>query len=221
MLYCEKCKVQVRTNHKYCPLCQSPLIGEVGEEANLFPEVEEKPYASQTMIRIFNFLCITVVIISFMINWLIAPEERWAIWITAGVVCVWIFLAVGLYKRKNLMKNAMWQLCLITIGTIIWDAVIGWGGWSIDYVIPIAGLITMGTMIIIAMVCHLTSPEYMIYFLMNCLHGILSLILLITSTISVRMPSVLYVGCCALLLSALLIFQGRAVYSELQKKLHL
>ncbi len=61
----------------------------------------------------------------------------------------------------------------------------------------------MGTMIIIAMVCHLTSPEYMIYFLMNCLHGILSLILLITSTISVRMPSVLYVGCCALLLSAL------------------
>lgn len=221
MLYCKKCKVKIRTNHKYCPLCQSSLTGESEEDTDLFPEVEEKSHASKTMIRIFNFLCIAVVIISFMINWLIDSDARWAIWITAGVVCIWVFFTVGLYKRKNLMKNAMWQLCLITIGTVIWDVVIGWSGWSIDYVIPVAGLITMITMIVIVMIYHLTSPEYMIYFLMNCFHSILSIILLLTGCISVRLPSIFYIGSCALLLSALLIFQGRAVYSELQKKFHL
>lgn len=221
MLYCEKCNLTIRTNHKYCPLCQSPLVGEIEEDNKLFPELEEKTHASKLMLRIFNFLCVATIIISLMMNWLITPEKRWSIWIGAGVLCVWIFLTVGLYKRKNLMKNAMWQLFLITIGTVIWDAAIGWSGWSVNYVIPIAGLVTMIILIVVAMVYHLASPEYMIYFLMNCLYGIIPLILLLTGCITVKLPALLYICCCALLFSALIIFQGRAVYSELQKKFHL
>ncbi|CVI65633.1 hypothetical protein NDGK_00265 [Clostridiales bacterium CHKCI001] len=221
MLYCEKCNVKIRTNHKYCPLCQSPLIGEIGEDSKLFPELEEKTHASKLMLRIFNFLCVAIIIISLMVNWLITPGKQWSIWIGAGVLCVWIFLTVGVYKRKNLMKNAMWQLFLITVGTVIWDAAIGWSGWSVNYVIPIAGLVTIIILIVIAMVYHLASPEYMIYFLMNCLYGIIPFILLLTGCITVKLPALLCICCCALLFSALIIFQGRAVYSELQKKFHL
>ena len=221
MLYCEKCKVEIRTDHKYCPLCQSPLIGEIGEESELFPKLKEKTHASKLIMRIFHFLCVAVIIISLMLNWWITPAKRWSIWIGAGVLCVWIFFTVGVYKRKNLMKNTIWQLVLITVGTIIWDAAIGWNGWSVNYIIPIAGLVTMAILVIITIVYRLASPEYMIYLLMNCLHGIIPFILLLTGCITVKFPALLYICCCALLLSALIIFQGRAVYSELQKKFHL
>ena len=76
MLYCEKCKVEIRTNHKYCPLCQSPLIGEIGEESELFPKLKEKTHASKLIMRIFRFLCVAVIIISLMLNWWITPTKR-------------------------------------------------------------------------------------------------------------------------------------------------
>ncbi|MGN0396687.1 MAG: DUF6320 domain-containing protein [Candidatus Fimimorpha sp.] len=221
MLYCKKCNVKVRTNHKYCPLCQSPLGGEAEEDDQLFPDIDERIDTSGIMIQIFNFLCCAIIIVVFMANWMMNSKDWWAVWVAGGVLCMWVFFTVGLYKRKNLMKNAMWQLCLITVGTIIWDVAIGWRGWSINYVMPIAGLITMAVMIIIAIIAHLTSPEYMIYFLMNCLHGLIPCILVLTDQITVIVPSIIYVGCCALFLSALIIFQGKAVWSELQKKFHM
>ena len=55
---------------------------------------------------------------------------------------MWLALAVGFFKRYNLLKNAMWQLIIVTVGCIIWDWLTRWHGWSIDFVLPgVSGLI--------------------------------------------------------------------------------
>ena len=55
---------------------------------------------------------------------------------------MWLALAVGFFKRYNLLKNAMWQLIIVTVGCLIWDWLTGWHGWSIDFVLPgVSGLI--------------------------------------------------------------------------------
>ena len=41
---------------------------------------------------------------------------------------MWLALAVGFFKRYNLLKNAMWQLIIVTVGCIIWDWLTRWHG---------------------------------------------------------------------------------------------
>lgn len=55
-----------------------------------------------------------------------------------GTLTAWILTTVGYKKRRNLLKNALWQLILISAGLIIWDFATGWRGWSLDIALPAA-----------------------------------------------------------------------------------
>ncbi len=38
---------------------------------------------------------------------------------------MWLAFATGYLKRYNLLKNAMWQLLIVSIGSILWDIFTG------------------------------------------------------------------------------------------------
>lgn len=220
MLYCKNCKVSIRTNHDRCPLCQGVLIGEKNKE-DVFPLIKKAKYASKQIVRWFNFFCVMLTVICLVINRIWTPDSRWSWFVIAGIVCVWLFLAVGIYKRKNLMKNAMWQLVLLSLGAVIWDYATGFHGWSVDYVIPIASMGTMLAVIMIAILRKSSSHEYMIYFLMSGAYGIIPLILILTDVVRNTPISIICVGCSVIFLAALIIFQGRIVKEELYRKFHI
>lgn len=86
---------------------------------------------------------------------------------------MWLALAVGFFKRYNLLKNAMWQLIIVTVGCIIWDWLTRWHGWSIDFVLPgVSGLI-MISMLIISRVYYRQAKDYLVYFVMAALYGMI------------------------------------------------
>ena len=49
-------------------------------------------------------------------------------------------LSVAYTKRRNILKNEMWQLLLVTVLSIIWDHLTGWRGWSLDFIFPFGAL---------------------------------------------------------------------------------
>ena len=69
---------------------------------------------------------------------------------TAGVFCTWLLVMVGYRKRKNPLKNGMWQLVIVSVGAVLWDVFTGWKGWSVDYVFPLASIVNTLSMVIIA-----------------------------------------------------------------------
>ena len=54
---------------------------------------------------------------------------------------MWLAFVTGYLKRYNLLKNAMWQLLIVSIGSILWDIFTGWHRWSVDLVLPLVCLI--------------------------------------------------------------------------------
>ena len=70
---------------------------------------------------------------------------------------------VGYRKRKNPLKNGMWQLVIVTVGSVLWDIFTGWQGWSVDYVVPLAILVNMLSMIIISAAGKMEVSEYLFY----------------------------------------------------------
>ena len=186
-----------------------------------YPKPEKPVYQEQQFFKWFSFLCIVAVAIGVMANAILTPDLNWSLIMAGGGFSIWLTLAIGIYKRRNLLKNAMWQLLLITVGSIIWDISTGWHGWSVDYVFPGITLLTNIFMIIITRVQRLEVKEYMIYYIMISLVGLIPVLLLLMNVLTVTYPSVIMGGISFLFLITLIIFKRKAFMMELYKKMHI
>lgn len=102
------------------------------------------------MFQLFTFLCITAAVLCGMINYLTAETLNWFWFAGAGCLCTWLIVTVAYRKRRNLLKNEMWQLLLVTAIAVLWDIFTGWRGWSVDFVFPIGALTVLCSVPLIA-----------------------------------------------------------------------
>lgn len=120
------------------------------EKTNDFPGCSKKQKkADQKVMQIFNFLCIAVAVLCGMINYLTREKLDWAFFAAAGCLCGWMIVAVAYAKRRNILKNEMIQLALVTILAALWDKFTGWHGWSLDFVLPFGAVAVLGSIPVI------------------------------------------------------------------------
>lgn len=186
---------------------------------NDFPGYSEKPSRRALMgLKIFSFTCTAAVVICWMLNYLLTFGRWWAGYVTAAVFCTWLLIIVGYRKRKNPLKNGMWQLVIVTAGSLAWDLFTGWQGWSADFVIPLAVLVNLLSMVIISAAGKMEIAEYLFYLVQAGACGMLPFILLTAGAASVPYPSVICSGVCLLFLIGLVIFKWKDFVREVQKK---
>lgn len=188
---------------------------------NDFPERDRHVFAGTRIFQWFTFICIAAAVIMGVVNAIALPGILWSLPGACAVLCLWIVFAIGFYKRRNLLKNAMWQLFFVMACCIGWDMGTGWKGWSVDYVLPGSIILTQLFMLIIASIRHLESKDYMIYYVMAAGTGLVPAVLYAAGAVGESWPSVICAGISVLFLTALLIFKWKELKSELSKKLHL
>ena len=175
-----------------------------------FPEDARPNYEGKKVLQIFTFCCIAAIVISMMTDIIISPGVHWSVFVAAGCVTMWLTMAVGYVKRFNLLKNAAWQLLIMSGICVLWDLGTGWRGWSVNIGIPDICLLIQVVMLIISRIRSLSPREYMIYYVMAAVYSmILPLILLVTGVIHYRTPSVICIGCSFLLLIGLILFKRK------------
>lgn len=134
---------------------------------------------------------------------------------------MWAVLFTGYSKQYNLLKSVMWGLLLVTVICIAWDEIFGWLGWSVNYVLPLMCLLVQISMLIISKIQSHSAREYMIYYVMASVYGIvIPLVLMFVKVITVLPPAVVCVGLSFLFLMALVLFRGKEFKEEMHKKLH-
>jgi NRPS condensation-like uncharacterized protein len=186
-----------------------------------FPEDAQPNYEGKKVLQIFTFCCIAAIVISMMTDIIISPGVHWSVFVAAGCATMWLTMAVGYVKRFNLLKNAAWQLLIMSGICVLWDLGTGWRGWSVNIGIPDICLLIQVVMLIISRIRSLSPREYMIYYVMAAVYSmILPLILLVTGVIHYRTPSVICIGCSFLLLIGLILFKRKEFKEEMHKKFH-
>nr|WP_242965349.1 DUF6320 domain-containing protein [Dehalobacterium formicoaceticum] len=115
----------------------------------------------------------------------------------------------------------MWLVTLVSILSVLWDWRIGWKGWSLDYVIPAVCVAAIFTLYVTAKVMKLSARDYIVYFLLGGLFGIVPLLFILFGWLNVLYPSIISVAANIIFLSAIIIFQGENIKSELSKRMHL
>ena len=186
-----------------------------------FPEDARPNYEGKKVLQIFTFCCIAAIVISMMTDIIISPGMHWSVFVAAGCATMWLTMAVGYVKRFNLLKNAAWQLLIMSGICVLWDLGAGWRGWSVNIGIPDICLLIQVVMLIISRIRSLSPREYMIYYVMAAVYSmILPLILLVTGVIHYKTPSVICIGCSFLLLIGLILFKRKEFKEEMHKKFH-
>jgi hypothetical protein len=213
--------VDIRGDNNYCPLCGSILSGDKDSREAVFPYIPTIYQEFNIFIRIIIFVSIAAIIISFAINLIFTRQSRWSLLVAGGVVCMWVSLFFIIRKKNNIPKTIVWQVCLLSIISYLWDLSMGWLGWSLDYVIPAICVVAMIVMAIGAKILKIGVRDLIIYILIDAIFGLVPIIFILLGWLRVLYPSVICVAVSALSLSALIIFEGDNMRSELNKRMHI
>ena len=195
------------------------------ELKNEFPGYGEKQKLekkeNQRIVQTFSFLCLAIAVACGMINFMTAGMLNWFWFAGAGCACAWLVVMVAYFKRRNILKNEMWQLLIISVIAIFWDWFIGWRGWSVDFVLPFGALAVQFSIPVIAKVNRLEREEYLFYLVQAGVAGLIPIVLVWTGIVRLVYPSVVCAGISFLTVAALFIFCLKDTLQEFHKKLRM
>lgn len=208
---------QVKDNFFQILRADGVRVEEVREQ---FPAIPEEQKREVRFRQRLDFTCITLAIISIMINVIYIQRMGIAMITLGAVLSMWVSVSQGYKQRNNLLKTAMIQLLIINVGAVIWDLMWGYMGWSISLVWPVVSIVMIIFMSIMARVQKLSTTDYMTYMGSNILVGVIPGIWLAMGAIEQPLFAVLSTGIHLLVLSYLIIFKRYEFLIELNKNLH-
>lgn len=222
MTRCERCRVELPDAPRRCPLCQGFPEGETGGSNSRFPVL---PTPEGTVSRIllvwiaFGTVCGAAICVT--VNLILPDVGWWSLFVVAGMASLWADFSIVIKKRKNLPKSILWQVVAVFLIAYVWDRFTGFHGWSLDFVLPILCTCAMIGMTLIAKIRRLHIQGYILYLVMVCILGLVSFVLILTRAVRVVIPSAISFGSSIIFLAALLFFEGKALWAEIQRRLHL
>lgn len=222
MKHCNKCNIDVQGHLSYCPLCQNQLVKkDPRDEEDLFPDTYNL-YTSQHMfLKVLGFIAITISLICITINFFVLEHGYWSLIVVAALGCIWLSLAIAISKHRNILKYLLYQCLIICLFTGVLDYLTGWSGWSIDIVVPIVFTVAVVVMYLLTKLLRLKAGDYIIYLLLDVFFGILPFVFLLLGIAHRRVLSIICIAVSLVFLSALIIFEGRTMLEELNKRLHI
>ena len=186
-----------------------------------FPEPETPRELEMRIYKIFTFLCLAAIVFMIDLDFSYKPTVRWTLFTAGGTASMWLATTIGFFKRHNLLKNAMWQLVIVTGVSILWDYLTGWRGWSVDFVLPIVSMGILLAMVVISAIRRYPAKEYMIYLVMAAGYGlVVPLLLLVFEAVQLEWPSLIGIGVCFLFLIGIVLFKWKEFREEMHKKFH-
>ncbi|NLJ57966.1 MAG: hypothetical protein GX339_03870 [Tissierellia bacterium] len=220
MKYCNNCNVDIVGKRKLCPLCQGRLTGDKVQD-EVFPRISFAYKEHSTFLKITLLISIIIASISLAVNILLPQRGAWSLFILGGLGSVWASILTAINKRKNIPKNIVYQVMTISAIVLIWDILMGWKGWSINYVIPFVCAFAMISMATISKIRKLHIEDYILYVIIDGLFGIVPIIFIIFGFLDVLYPSLICIVTSVISLSTIIIFEDKRLIAEIKRRLHL
>jgi len=137
---CRNCNIEILDEAEFCPLCQT-ILEPTDELENMYPNVRIRMRRLKLFSRIYLFLAICVEAVLFGVNVLTESKIWWSA--ITGLVFLYFYMVLRYailgksgYRSKVFVLALLSVLCAVTI-----DFVIGYRGWSVDYVLPVGILL--------------------------------------------------------------------------------
>ncbi len=222
MKKCQYCKIEVGGNPDKCPLCQSRLTGE--GERPYFPEKSNLQFRS-FLYKVQMFIVWAVIIAGFGLDFLLGlrfpsfPELHWCLIITMWLVAfefgIMKQFKPGTASARRVTIMVFMILILLTITSYFFDFL-----WlTRDWIVPIAIAATIVVNFILTMMDK--QGNAMTYLLTGLLFGVIPFWVMYIQRKNMPMTWVICLIISVTMFAGAIIFKGRTVAKEFQRRFHI
>lgn len=219
MKSCKRCKVKVNENTYVCPLCKT-VLNEVDTEViePVYPTIEKDTYKYNIIRKIFIYLFVIGSTISIAINFIIDSDILWSAIYIVSVFYLWMVITNAFKNNSNIANKLFIQLILILLFIIIIDLVMGYKGWSLNYVVP-GIILTSNIAFLIVNICNLKKwHEYVLYQILTAFLGFIPLILFFCKITHDFLISLVIAIISFMIIGGIIIFSNKNVRSEFKRR---
>ena len=222
MRKCKNCQVAVLDDTLVCPLCSSVLEGE-GEAgyAPMYPNVKNKARILNWIVKIYTFLAIIIEVVLIIVNVRTFRHVWWSAISGIAILYLYITLRFSIQKNKGYRRTIMIQVAGATLLTIAIDYIVGYRGWSVNFVVPGAVLLLDLAIFILMLVNKFYWQSYSLMQMFTVLFSILLLVFWRRGIIWHPVVSIVAASVSAAMLLGTLIFGDRKAINELKRRFHM
>lgn len=223
MKACPKCKVNINSVRKTCPLCGEILteINKEGTDTLLYPKYVPATHSPNLLLRILLFISFVVSFVSVLINLLTYKGDLWSFYVLVGVGYAWILLRSTILSRKNIAGRLLIQMLAVSTVVLVIEKVSHTSGWALDYVVPFICIVTTLAIVILILSKQMRYNDYLLYLLVSILVSFVPLILYWFDKIKVFWPSITAAALAFVITIGMIVFADRVTKDELRKRFHL
>lgn len=220
MSRCRQCNIEILDRTEVCPLCKC-VIEQDEKVKNAYPNIRIRTRKLNLAVRIFLFLSIITEVLLVYLNQKYYNGIWWSIISGAGFAYVY-FMA----KFAVLNDNAGYRAKFLTLTffgilyVILIDCVIGYHGWSVNFVLP-GGLLFIDAAIIVLMIVNRRNwQSYIMLELSMIVLSAIPLILMKFEIVTETFISGLTFAVSVLLFLGTVIIGDRRARMELKRRFH-
>ena len=221
MKHCEKCNVDVNTNHTHCPLCFNEIRGEnntplmYSVSGTKPTEIQKKHHAR----KILALISIAVIAICAVINYL-TETPFWSGIVAASIVYVWIFVKHTIMSQRNTFEKILLQI-LAMVGLLLITNYVSGGGWFVPYVLPALLTIVVVVLDFMLFISKRRRQLQVSFILIEVLILILSIVFLLLKAVTFKLIHMISLITAILSILGVIIMDGKNLFQEISKKFHL
>lgn len=220
MSRCRQCNIEILDDAQICPLCKC-VVEKDGKGTSSYPDIRLRTRKLNLAVRIFLFASILAEVMLVYANWKYFSGTWWCVITGAGFAYVYMMAKFAVlndnagYRSKFLALTFAGILYIILI-----DVVIGYNGWSVNFVLP-GGLLFVDAFILAIMFLNRRNwQSYIMLELFMILLSALPLLLIGLGIITETFVSGLAFAASVLLFLGTLIIGDRRARSELKRRFH-
>ena len=147
MAKCRNCNIEILDANQYCPLCKTVLPADE-TLVNMYPNNRTHMRKVYLLSRIYLFSIIIIEAILVVLNILWETEIWWSVITALGLLYSYLVLKYAIIGKSGHRTKASVLVLLGVLSAIAIDFVLGYRGWSVDFMLP-AGILIMDVLLVI------------------------------------------------------------------------
>jgi hypothetical protein len=157
---------------------------------------------------------------SLIINFLTFDGFLWSLITVVGILYLWVVISHSVANHINIASKIFVQAFLGSVFIVLVDYLVGYRGWSVNYVIPSIFSAADIAIVIIILINRMNWRNYMLYQFVIALLGFAPLLLYLIRLSDNPIFVIISTSLSALSLLGTFIFGDKTVKSELRRRLH-
>lgn len=222
MKQCKNCKVEILDETSICPLCRNVLeeTEQGAGSATGYPDVKQTVKKLNFVVHLYSFLAIITETVLIIINYLTYHGLWWSA--ITGISILYFYITLKYSLRQNAgYRSVMWiQVTGAVLLMIAIDNIVGYRGWSVNYVMPGAILLLDVTIMALMVVNMVNWQSYLLMQICTVLVSVAGLVLWYFQVITRPLLSIIAAAVSVCLLLATVIFGDRKAKAELKRRFH-